>query len=203
MLITVPDPVSCAPSDTTPKCIPTSVRSTSNDNRYYDNVMGRTPDGKPAPNGLDFWWDEGASTTGNCWYANMGPDGSEASLASDPPMPPVTGTSIPKFLPMDCSKSLGVGDAAKEQMEVRCLAAIGGGYWDGNVCDWFAEPAKPGSQAAIAQRRREHALEQAYAQNPLSPVRNCSLVGGAGGTLSCDPFVNRIGRASFSAMDRQ
>src|SRR5205085_6091563 len=77
MLITVPDVISCAPTDVgTPKCIPTSFRSTSNDNRYYDNLMSRTPDGKPSPNGVDFWWDEGFSTTGNCWYANQGRDGS-------------------------------------------------------------------------------------------------------------------------------
>jgi hypothetical protein len=202
MLITVPDPISCFGDPTTPHCIPTTIRSTSNDNRYYDNDMGRTPDGKQAPNGVDFWWDEGASTTGNCWYSNRGSDGSEASVKSDPPMPPVTGTSIPKFLPMDCSKSIGVGDLGKEQMEIRCLAAIGGGSQDGNLCDWFAEPAKPGTQAAALQQQREQALETQYAQNPLSPVRNCTLVGGLGGTLSCDPFLNRIGGASFSALDR-
>src|SRR4029079_13021806 len=85
MLITVPDVISCVATDPqAPKCLPTNPRATSNNNRVYDNVMGRTPDGKPTPNGKDFWWDEGASTVGNCWYSNIGSDGSEKSLTADP-----------------------------------------------------------------------------------------------------------------------
>jgi hypothetical protein len=193
MLVAVPDAISCAPTDvTTPKCIPEHVSQTSQGNHYYNNVMGRTPDGKPMPNGVDFWWDEFATNMGNCWYSNIGPDGSEASLNTDPPMPPVTGTSIPKFLPMDCQHSVGAGDAPKEAMLMRCLVAIGGGYQDGTLCDWYSEPAKPGTAAAVAQRRHYQALSQQYAANPLSPEANCSLVGGTGGTLSCNPFRNRV-----------
>jgi hypothetical protein len=193
MLITVPDVISCAGDVTSPKCIPTNPRATSNNNRTYDNIMGRTPDGKQAPNGVDFWWDEGASTVGNCWYKNVGPDGSEGSIKSDPPMPPVTGTSIPKFLPMDCSKSIGAGDAGKEQMEARCLVAIGSGDQDANLCDWFAQPVKPGTQAFAERQRREQLAMQQWVANPLSPERNCTLIGGMGGTLSCSPFLNRLG----------
>jgi hypothetical protein len=193
MLLAVPDAISCAPTDvTTPKCIPEHVSQTSQFNHYYNNVMGRTPDGKPMPNGVDFWWDEFATNAGNCWYSNIGPDGTEASITGDPPMPPVPGTSIPKFLPMDCGHSLGVGDGPKEAMLMRCLASIGTGTQDGNLCDWYAEPVKPGSQAALVQQRYFLSLSQQYAANPLSPEANCVLVGGTGGTLSCNPFKNRV-----------
>ena len=193
MLVAVPDAISCAPSDVdTPKCIPTTLSQTSQRNRYYDNVMGRSPEGKPMPNGVDFWWDEFATNQGNCWYSNIGSDGSEKSVTGDPPMPPVFGTSIPKFLPMDCGSSIAVGDAGKEQMLTRCLAEIAGGFQDGTVCDWYAVPAKPGSKAALQQQRHTKALEEQYAANPLSPAINCSLIGGDGGTLSCDPFKSRI-----------
>jgi hypothetical protein len=193
MLVAVPDAISCAPtSAAAPKCLPEHVSQTSQRNRYYNNVMGRTPDGKPMPNGVDFWWDEFATNAGNCWYSNIGPDGSQGSITSDPPMPPASGTSIPKFLPMDCGSSLGVGDGPKEAMLMRCLVAIGGDIQDGDLCDWYAEPAKPGTAAAVRQRRHYQALSQQYAVNPLSPEAHCSLVGGTGGTLSCDPFRDRV-----------
>ena len=54
-------------------------------------------------------------------------------------------------------------------------------------------PAKPGTQAALEQQRREQLLAEQYAANPLSPERNCTLIGGTGGTLSCDPFKSRLG----------
>ena len=67
--------------------------STSCGNRFFDNDLGRVPKGfksfpelygfgnnvgatrGKAPNGVDFWWDEGGigSVTGNCWFANIGP----------------------------------------------------------------------------------------------------------------------------------
>ncbi len=47
---------------------------TSHRNRYLDNTMGRTKDGVPAPNGVDFWWD--GQGVGSCWQrsANSGAD---------------------------------------------------------------------------------------------------------------------------------
>ena len=71
----------------------TTISSTSCGNHYYDNVMGRPPEGfkfhearrrssatstaptgtKTMPNGVDFWWDEFAGNNGNCWYDNTGP----------------------------------------------------------------------------------------------------------------------------------
>jgi hypothetical protein len=40
---------------------------TSHHNRYYGNHLGLTPDGTPAPNGMDFWWD--GQGVGSCWQA--------------------------------------------------------------------------------------------------------------------------------------
>lgn len=192
MLVAVPDAISCLGDVTTPHCIPQQVSETSQGDHYYDNNMGRTPDGKPAPNGVDFWWDEFPGNQGDCWYSNRGSDGTEKSLTADPPMPPVSGVSLPKFLPMDCGRSVGAGDPVKEGMLMGCLAAIGSGNWNGDLCEWFAMPAKPGSAAALEQKRNYEALSQRYAANPLSPEVHCTFSGGKTGSLSCDPFKNRI-----------
>ena len=98
-------------------CNPTAVPpSTSYRNEFYGNVMGRAPavdppplcpalqawamrgmePGEVAPNGngdlstgrADFWWDEYAGTTGNCWHDNIGQDGTAGSITSLPPSPP-------------------------------------------------------------------------------------------------------------------
>ena len=124
----------------------------------------------------------------NCWFGNVGSDGTAASVTSDPPPPPMAGTSIPKFLPEDCDAptNVGAGDANKQQMEVRCLAAIGAGNWDPSLCDWFQMPAKPGSAAAKAAKKLSLTGETAT----LTPF--CRLAGGLGGTLSCRPFLHRV-----------
>src|SRR3954452_19558411 len=69
MLIAVPDAVSCAPQpgSGSPPCTPEGAATTSNRNGFHDNTMGRTPAGVPMPNGVDFWWDEYPSNTGNCF----------------------------------------------------------------------------------------------------------------------------------------
>jgi hypothetical protein len=59
---------------------PTKLYDTSHGNRFIGNQMGVRPDGGPAPNGEDFWWDE--EGVGNCWSDNLGPGGAEVS--SDP-----------------------------------------------------------------------------------------------------------------------
>jgi hypothetical protein len=153
--------------------------------------MGRTPGGKPLPNGVDFWWDEFPTNSGNCWYNNIGSSGTTA-ITSDPPPPPVPGTSIPKFLPEDCAAptNVGVGDPAKEAMLVSCAASMQAGSYDGSTCDWFQMPAKPGTQAAARQEaRNEQTALQLSGHAPLDPF--CNLIGGTGGTLTCDPFRQR------------
>jgi hypothetical protein len=45
-------------------------------------------------------------------------------------------TSIPGFLPEDCSTSVGAGGAAQEPELLACFA-------DTHTCDWFSTPGKP------------------------------------------------------------
>ena len=104
MLMSVPDAISCAPntSGTAPPCTPQGAGTTSNGNRYTGNVMSRSPDGTQMPNGVDFWWDEYAGNTGNCWPGNKGQDGTAATVTSDPPRAPGDAT-VPGYLPVkDC-----------------------------------------------------------------------------------------------------
>ena len=108
--LAVPDAISCAPNpdEGAPPCTPQGAATTSNGDRYYDNVMGRTPGGTQMPNGVDFWWDEFPTNSGDCWYRNIGSDGTTGGITSDPPPPPVEGTSIPKFLPEEERTALTV-----------------------------------------------------------------------------------------------
>lgn len=145
MLLTVPDVFVCgdnplAHGNQQKGCDSGDV-STSYDNRFYENVMGRTPTGRRDPNGVDFWWDQFANqnfhepptTTGNCWYDNTGSDGTKASLTSLPSGP---------LLPSNCDASLGTGGAGQELEVIRCFA-----YYDDEVpdlgpCDWFTGELK-------------------------------------------------------------
>jgi len=193
MLIAVPDAISCAPNpdEGAPPCTPQGAATTSNGDRYYDNVMSRTPDGRKMPNGVDFWWDEFPTNSGNCWFRNQGVDGTTASITSDPPPPPIEGTSVPKFLPEDCGSpsSVGVGDAAKESVLVGCVADFAQGTYDATVCDWFAPPPRPGSGGSGGGTGLP--LPAAGGTVTLT-TRLCQLLGGEGGTLTCTPFLGRI-----------
>jgi Right handed beta helix region len=145
MLFAVPDQLVCGPAGVDPAqlagCDPTKVPpSTSYNNRFYGNVMGRAPDRTRAPNGLDFWWDSFAGNTGNCWFDNTGVNGDRASLTATPPLVPVPGQSLPQFLPEDCATSVGTGGAAQEAELVNCLGDI---TFDTNTCPWFSTPPKP------------------------------------------------------------
>jgi len=159
--------------------------STSCDNHYFNNKVGQVPPGfefpaaldqfgvphsdataQTMPNGTDFWWDEWASNTGNCWFSNTGPDGTAASVTGPGPAGRVPATP-PDFLP-DCnggadpSMSVGLGDATKIQYALDCS---NGPDTDESplACDWWFAPAKPGSRAAIlkaqAQARAAAAFE--------------------------------------------
>jgi len=141
MLIAVPDAISCAPNpdEGAPPCTPQGAATTSNGDRYYDNVMSRTPDGRKMPNGVDFWWDEFPNNTGNCWYSNRGPDGTDASWTGDPQRFANPGMSVPHFLPEDCGTSTGTGNPAKEAMLTYCAEASLGD----TTCDWYAPPKRP------------------------------------------------------------
>jgi hypothetical protein len=145
MIFSVPDQFVCGPAGVDPSllagCDPAKVPpSTSYNNQVYGNKMGQAPDGSAVPNGLDFWWDQYASNTGNCWHGNTGPNGARGSLKADPPLAPVAGQSIPGFLPENCSNSIGTGSPAKEAELLGCFAAF---TYDVDSCNWFQTPPKP------------------------------------------------------------
>jgi hypothetical protein len=108
---------------------PDHQEDTSNGNRYLDNRMGVTPDGKRDANGVDFWWDE--QGVGNCWTGNVGPNG--GATTSDPLVVP--GCSSPSNSPSSRPDKTG--------LQVPCTA------WDPKNnprpvgCTWFETPAEP------------------------------------------------------------
>jgi hypothetical protein len=184
MLLAVPDAISCPPGAQT--CTVANPSSTSFGNRYYDNVMGRAPSGKVKRNGVDFWWDQFPTDTGNCWFNNVGPNGTNASWTSDPARSPTPNKAVPGFLPESCGDTggTGTGDAAKEAMLVYCAeAAIGD-----TSCDWYAEPSKPGTKAAARQQRRVRLQAKRILVSRALASPACALVGD---TLSCESYANR------------
>jgi hypothetical protein len=131
MLFSVPDQFVCGPAaggNEQAGCDPSKI-STSHRNKFYGNFMGTGPDGKPDPNGTDFWWDNFADNRNNCWYDNKGKNGTPASI-----------TSAPANLPSNCATSVGTGDAAQEAELLGCLAAVSSG---GKDCPWFTTPPEP------------------------------------------------------------
>ena len=143
--------------------------STSCGNRYFANQLGRVPaDFRPfpelygfgnnvgategvAPNGVDFWWDEGGigPVVRNCWFDNRGPDGTEAS---------VTGPGIGDgndVLPSDCENT-SAGDTVKVAYLLSCFLAREGEA-PPEQCDWYTLPPKPDSPAAA---RKEEAFAE-------------------------------------------
>ncbi|MEA2403753.1 MAG: hypothetical protein QOE08_400, partial [Thermoleophilaceae bacterium] len=191
MLLSVPDAISCAPNPDagSPPCTPKGAATTSNDNTYTQNILGRTPAGQQMPNGVDFWWDEFPTNSGNCWPSNTGVDGTGASITSDPPRQPVAGTTLPGYLPEDCGSPVnkGQGDPAKESMLLDCAQNGNDG-----VCEWYQMPAKPGSAQAAQQQALNRQASQSLIGTPATgPL--CTLIGGTGGWLTCEPFQRRLG----------
>jgi predicted outer membrane lipoprotein len=155
--------------------------STSCDNHHSGNKMGQVPPGfephpaltkfgnqtslksgaATAPNGVDFWWDENTSNTGNCWFENTGPDGTRESLNPDPPLGPAAGQSVPGFLPEDCPSSVGspayLGKAA---FLLACYGQWETGELEAPGCDWFDTPPQPGTADARAAQADERRLQR-------------------------------------------
>lgn len=145
MTFTVPDAFVCgdhpvAGGNHQKGCKEDGTTSTSYDNRHYGNVMGIDPNGKRDPNGTDFWWDQypnqqhhdPPTTTGNCWYDNIGRDGSESSVTSEPPRP---------LLPSNCDASLGTSGPTNESELLSCY-----GNFEEDAptpCSWFTTPQEP------------------------------------------------------------
>jgi hypothetical protein len=117
--------------------------NTSFRNEFHDNTMGRTPNGIIDPNGLDYWWDGFVANTANCWFKNVGKDGTRGTLTSSPPPPPSeSGPSIPGTLPHDCASSVGTAANPGAETELLgCLAQFDQGVESG--CTWFTTPPEP------------------------------------------------------------
>jgi hypothetical protein len=110
---------------------PAKQRDTSHGNRYVGNLMGVTPAGAPAPNGLDFWWDEQGQR--NCWQNNATPSGSPRG--------------DPAALPTCDHPSAGgpyaqQGNPAKTAVVTAC-AAYRPGAADPPGCTWLHPPVRP------------------------------------------------------------
>ena len=139
--------------------------STSCGNRFYDNKLGRVPRDfrafpelyafgnhvgatrGEAPNGVDFWWDEGGvgSVVNNCWFDNTGPDGTEASVTG-----PGAGDGN-DVLPSNCQNASN-GDPAKVAYLLSCFLAREGDA-PPEECDWYTLPPQPGSLAARSKQQ--------------------------------------------------
>jgi hypothetical protein len=133
MIFAVPDSTVCAPPEHQAGCDPGKV-STSFNNETYGNVMGRDPQGRRDPNGTDFWWDNFAGNTGNCWHDNTGKDGNQSSITSTPsPLPTACGSSA----------STGTGGPAQESELGACLADFSVQPGATGSCPWFTTPAQP------------------------------------------------------------
>jgi hypothetical protein len=191
MLLAVPDALAGDPEgnvDPDIACATAGISSTSCANEFYDNHMGQVPPGfkfpsmktltkfgnvtgvgdgaDVLPNGLDFWWDEFPGNTENCWYDNVGPDGTRASVTGDPALAPTPGVSLPNFLPEDCATSVGNGDPVKEAVLLDCaMYSRGDTAEDHPLCFFFQMPAQPGSPKAARQERRFQRAAEAYAKS--------------------------------------
>ena len=168
MLIAVPDALTSgggAEGNVNPgiSCpgAPDNGVSTSCDNQYFANRMGQAPPGfnfpaavslfgndhsggpGPHPNGNDFWWDEFSGNPGNCWFNNLGSDGTAGSITG-----PGAGTP-PDLLPSNCDTSVGGGDPAKTAYLIDCSE----GPDETGPCDWWDSAPQPESSAAEARGR--------------------------------------------------
>jgi hypothetical protein len=140
--------------------------STSCGNRFFWNHLGRVPKGFKAfpelfafgnnvgatkgvaPNGVDFWWDEGGTgpVVKNCWFGNLGPDGTESSVTG-----PGAGDGN-DVLPRTCIGSKSSGDSVKVAYLLACFLARSGDA-PPEECDWYTLPPKPGSAAATRKQK--------------------------------------------------
>ncbi len=110
---------------------PAKARDTSHGNRYVGNLMGVSPAGVAAPNGVDFWWDEQGD--GNCWESNASPAG----------MP----RTDPAVLPT-CDRPSATGPYAQQGNPIKtaivsACADYRPGRADPPACSWLAAPSRP------------------------------------------------------------
>lgn len=128
---------------------PTKLYDTSNHNHWVGNKMGFGPDGKPALNGLDFWWDDEGS--GNCWEGNTSAYGS-----------PRTNFVFPVFsCEQGGSRFIPGTSAVKDSEFLSCIQYNRDDeFWRNPPgCSWFQSPEQPqqpdngGGLLPVAQQR--------------------------------------------------
>jgi Right handed beta helix region len=190
MLIAIPDGLFSSPEgDIFPgvSCpgAPENGLSTSCGNQFYDNHVGRAPNGfrfpsavdmfgnahahddaRPKkPNGTDFFWSEVFPTNiGNCWFDNTGFDGTEGSVTGPGEAGRLPGDP-PQVLPSDCATSVGNLDLAKLAYLLEC----GDGPDDDTGpadCDWWTLPPQPGTPAAQSAQQGNVAAARAFKRSP-------------------------------------
>jgi hypothetical protein len=169
MLIAVPDAV----SDNV------GYGTTSNRNKFHDNVVGVAPNGSKLPNGVDFFWDQYPGNTNNCWFNN-------GNATTDPPAP---------FMPTDCSNvSSGAFYPSRGAELGGCAAALefgsqtrtGSGKapeYDEKQCVWFQSPPKPGASGNPVPALPKKAQVDSFARTARDV---CNLT--RSNTPSCDAF---------------
>ena len=151
MLFAVPDSLICGPAadgNEQAGCDSGSF-STSYDNRYYGNVMGTAPDGAPAPNGTDFWWDNFPEQHRQLLVL-------QHRLGADHDVPrPASGLRRRR----ESRREHGHRHQPGERGRARDVA-----WWpskpdefdpESSPCPWFNTPPKPGSAAASAAAQAE------------------------------------------------
>jgi hypothetical protein len=173
MLFTVPDAfVNGAPEGSIDPGIscPTAAAglSTSCNNRYFGNRMGQVPPGfefpkaldrfgtphgtgsGPLPNGTDFWWAAWIGNTDNCWFDNVGSDGTEDGITSDPPRDPLEAAPNDPLY-SSCDNTVATLADAKYTILIDC--SEGPDSETGPLdCDWWRPPPRPASAAALRER---------------------------------------------------
>jgi hypothetical protein len=133
--------------------------------------MGVAPDGSYKPNGTDWWWDDFAGNTSDCWYANTTAAGK--SITSSPPAP---------LLP-NCANgsnpgsSTGTGYPPNEAELGQCLAGFTAIGYDPNACPWFTTPARPSGSRLAANRAEQRAAWKAYRSDPELQSKVCAVYG--------------------------
>lgn len=94
---------------------------TSHHNVYLANSLGRSPEGRWMPNGVDFWWD--GQGTGNCWQ-------------------PSASGSDPAILP-GCGQRLGPSRLVSDPPKLASLLVCGNyDLLSGSIpplCDWYGD----------------------------------------------------------------
>jgi len=170
------------------------ITTTSCEDHFFANHMGQLPPGfhkhpglgkfgnksallgkaappKQLPNGTDFWWDEFAGNTGDCWYDNTGVDGTAGSVTSDPPSP---------LLPANCATSVGTGNPFKEGILLTCFGQYDSGQWDLPACDWFDTPPRPGTPKAASLQRKQARQQAQFAKSRQAAALRDALDEAAG-----------------------